>query len=325
MILYHNRLVNQRRKHLLIVLFALLSISCGMAGRLASTGEDALAPTPTRTAWPTFTPTAPFDIASFMPTPTNTPAPTDTPPPTATPTESPPTATPAEPASAPEARVTTASLNVRSGPGTAYSRLGQVTNGHTSDVLGRNDDNSWILINYSGGKGWVSATYAQIEGDIDSVEVVEVAPPPRQSAPPPANPPPASAQASNPPPAPAGPSYAYKLTNVFGEKNGAITQIRGHIKDSNGQPANGVRVRVRIGSFCTVSVPSGKSGVYPPGNYDILLRDYASDGVWQVSIVDRPTDPEDHSCDLSAQQLSEEVRVTTSREEGVTYVEFQKQ
>ena len=74
-----------------------------------------------------------------------------------------------------------------------------------------------------------------------------------------------------------------------------------------------------------MAVPSGKPGVYPAGNYDVLLRPYASDGNWQVAIVDRPTNPDDNACDPGASQLSEEVSVITNTQEGVTYVEFQKQ
>ena len=312
------RLVNRQQKYLFIALLALFSINCGLVERLTSPGEDVLTSIPTRTPWPTFTPTAPIDLAQFLPEPTPTPLPTDTPLPTPPPTEPLPTAA-ASPA--PKAKVTT-NLNVRAGPGTNYPRLGQVTSGYTSDILGRNRDQDWILVNYSSGTGWISADYAQIEGNLNQVEIVEAAPPPSSSSRP--APTPVPPQASNPPP-PVNSGYRYQIANVFGEKNGGITQIRGYVKDRNDQPANGVRVRVRIGSFCTISVPSGKPGVYPAGNYDVLLRPYASEGVWQVSVVDRPTDPEENACDPGAQQLSEEVRVTTSTVEGVTYVEFKEQ
>jgi hypothetical protein len=111
---------------------------------------------------------------------------------------------------------------------------------------------------------------------------------------------------------------------MFGEKNEGITQVRGYIKDASGQPMNGIRVRVRSGSFCTVSYPSGPPGNYPPGNYDILLDGRAKSGNWLVAVVDRPTNPENTKCDPAAQQLSEEVTAKTTNIEGVTYVEWQK-
>ena len=323
----------KRKYYIGFSLLFLFSLGCGLANsvtdRAAPDDEVVIAQVnASRTPWPTFTPSPTIDLTVLSPTETNTPPPmpTDTPlPPTPAETPPPPpTPTETPPPPAPQANINV-NLNVRAGPGTAYNWIGQVPNGHNSTILGRNDDGSWIVINYSGGQGWVAASYATIEGDLNQVEVQQAGAPPPTSPPPPpptATPVPPQAQAPQPPP---GPSYPYKLTNVFGETNGAITQIRGYIKDSNGQPANGVRVRVRIGSFCTVSVPSGQPGVYPNGNYDVLLRPYASDGVWQVSIVDKPTDPTDFSCDNGATQLSEEVRVTTNTQEGVTYVEFQKQ
>ena len=291
----------------------LLSISCGLGSR----GNEALTKFATpRPALPTFTPTAPLMAAA-----TDTPVPQATSIPAATP--APPTPAPpptATPVPAPRASISK-NINVRSGPGTNYPRIGKVAPGDASDILGRNADASWIYINHSGGEGWIYAELADITGDVNSVPEKEAAAPP-----PPPPPPPTNTPAPPPPPAqPAGPSYPFKLTNVFGEKNGAITQIRGHIKDANGQPLNGIRVRVRSGSFCTIAVPSGTPGVYPPGNYDILLRPYASDGVWLVSVVDKPTNPEDNTCDPGARQLSEEVAVPTDTQSGVSYVEFQKQ
>jgi len=306
-------MMNQTKKLALLGAFILLSISCGLGSRGSEAVESFATPRP---ALPTFTSTAPLMAAA-----TNTPVPQATSIPTNTP--APPTATPAPtstPVPVPRANISK-NINVRSGPGTNYPRIGKVTPGDASDILGRNADSSWIFINHSGGQGWIFAELADITGDVNSVpEKAADAPPP----PPPTNPPPTPTNPP-PPPQPAGPSYPFKLTNVFGEKNGAITQIRGHIKDAGGQPLNGIRVRVRSGSFCTVSVPSGTPGVYPAGNYDVLLRPYASDGVWLVSIVDKPTNPEDNTCDPGARQLSEEVTVPTDMQSGVSYVEFQKQ
>lgn len=311
-----------------ISLILFFSLGCGWVSR-STPGQPAGAVSiiPTRTPLPTFTPTSAADVAIIIPTPTDTPMPTDTPVPTEppAPTDTPePTATPI-----PAVKVSVGqTVNVRSGPGTAYPRIGQVDAGQSFEVIGRNNDGSWVQINYSDGQGWVIVSLAQVEGDVNSVAVVQVdAPPPAPvaQAPAPAAPAPAPAPAPAAPAAPAGPSYAFKMVNMFGEKNGAITQIRGQVKDSSGQPMNGIRVRVRSGSFCTVAVPSGKQGVYPAGNYDILLRPYASDGVWQVAIVDKPTNPDDNACDGGAQLLSEEVNATTNTKEGVVYVEFKKQ
>jgi hypothetical protein len=120
------------------------------------------------------------------------------------------------------------------------------------------------------------------------------------------------------------PAHQYTIRNVFGQVNEAITQIRGDIQDPNGQPVNGVRVRVRSGSFCTVSYPSGPTGGYPNGVYDILLNSRAKDGMWQVAVVDGPADSTNTACDSNLDVLSEEVTVPTNTLEGVVFVEWRK-
>lgn len=310
-----------KKQYLLIIsfVFLIVSLGCGILGGATNNPPTAQVRiiTPTRTPMPTFTPTAPLSAEVVIPTATNTPVP----PPSQEQQPTEPTATPLPPTNtpvpAPQASITGATVNVRSGPGTAYPRVGQVSNGYTSAILGRNNDASWVFINYPGGQGWIYSNLAQLQGDIDSVPVPQIAPPPATPTPPPPPPPTAT-------PVPAGPTYPYKIYNIFTKPNGAITQIRGYIQDAAGNPVDGLRVRVRIGSFCTVSVPSGTPGVYPRGNYDVLLDARAKDGDWLVAIVDRPTDPKITKCDPGANQLSEEVSVHTSTTDGVVFVEFQK-
>ncbi len=58
-------------------------------------------------------------------------------------------------------RVTTTALNVRKGPGTSYSVLGQLFFGEVVEELGANADRSWLNIRKLDGSltGWSSATY----------------------------------------------------------------------------------------------------------------------------------------------------------------------
>jgi hypothetical protein len=139
--------------------------------------------------------------------------------------------------------------------------------------------------------------------------------------PPPATPTPAAPTNT---PAPPPPQYQYTVRNIFGQLNEAITQIRGDIRDTNGNPVNGVRVRVRSGSFCTVSYPSGPPGGYPAGVYDILLDGRAKHGNWQVAIVSSSGASNDSSCNDGLSVLSEEVSVPTDPKEGVVFVEWIK-
>ena len=57
--------------------------------------------------------------------------------------------------------VTTAFLNIRSGPGANFPDIGTLAQHQSFNVVGRNADNSWVQINIPGGiqGGWVSARY----------------------------------------------------------------------------------------------------------------------------------------------------------------------
>ena len=88
--------------------------------------------------------------------------------------------------------------------------------------------------------------------------------------------------------------------------------------------AGGVHVRVRSGSFCTVSYASGAPGEYPSGNYDILLDNKAKPGNWQVAVVDGLTGPKDNNCNNVRNVLSEELSVPTDTREGVVFIEWRK-
>jgi len=63
-------------------------------------------------------------------------------------------------------------LNIRSGPGTQYDKIGLAQNGSTFPVTGRLADNSWLRLNFNGQVGWGSAAWLSVTGDINSVPVV---------------------------------------------------------------------------------------------------------------------------------------------------------
>lgn len=67
-------------------------------------------------------------------------------------------------------------LNIRSGPGTGYQALNQVNAGDKLTIVGRNEDESWLLICCVGGeRGWVIADpeYVDYTGDVTSLPIVE--------------------------------------------------------------------------------------------------------------------------------------------------------
>ncbi len=108
---------------------------------------------------PTPTPT-PIPVPNLIPTPTPTATPTPTP--TATPTVTPtPTATPVPVLHAGgRARVLAETLNVRSGPGTKFDRVGVLLQNQEVDILGGPEEADgyrwWQIRTEEGISGWVA-------------------------------------------------------------------------------------------------------------------------------------------------------------------------
>jgi hypothetical protein len=82
----------------------------------------------------------------------------------------------------PQATITGDLVNLRSGPGTAYPRVGSAKSGQTFNVTGKNADASWLQIDANGKAAWVATFLAKVSGSLDGVAVVKVAPPPRAAA-----------------------------------------------------------------------------------------------------------------------------------------------
>jgi len=85
------------------------------------------------------------------------------------------------PPGAPWAAITARVLNVRRGPGTNYPVMGQLQQNDVVEISGKNADSSWLQIVYPTGtigRGWISASYAQVRGSPASIPVVETPPPP---------------------------------------------------------------------------------------------------------------------------------------------------
>ncbi|MBI1278161.1 MAG: SH3 domain-containing protein [Anaerolineaceae bacterium] len=74
--------------------------------------------------------------------------------------------------------LTNTGLNLRSGPGTVYDRVGLVAGGAVVPIIGRVGDNSWWQIRYGINVGWVSGQYTSIYGICSSVPVIAAPPTP---------------------------------------------------------------------------------------------------------------------------------------------------
>ncbi len=84
------------------------------------------------------------------------------------------------PAGAASLTVVGDSVNVRSGPGTNYAKIGGARQGQVFRITGRNADRSWWQIEFQGATGWINggAQYVQTQGDLGQVQVAVAPPPP---------------------------------------------------------------------------------------------------------------------------------------------------
>ena len=121
--------------------------------------------------------------ATLVKKPLSTPTPTPTPPPPATSSAlggyDVQTVTPnSNSTPAPVTiKVTGNRLNVRSGPGTSYSRIAQVERGDKLTAIGRNRKGDWIKVKLPTGKiGWVAAQYTNIGHRADLLPMVTPSP-----------------------------------------------------------------------------------------------------------------------------------------------------
>jgi uncharacterized protein YraI len=240
---------------------------------------------------PTFTPT-PENAAFVEATPINIqPEPaavSDQPLVEAEPTEPPtPTFTP-EPTATPDNTVIITfqqNMNIRSGPGTNYGIVGAGTVGETARVIGRNQDGSWLQVEYAGaagGIGWIYTQLVEVKGQPESVAVAEAPPPP---------PPPTRAPEPEPqqPAEPPKPQYQFTPTGWHASHNAAIVHFKGRIRDEAGNLVNGYSVLIDNWAFKIISHPTGASHWYPEkgdGEWDISGVPLANAvGWWYLSVV----------------------------------------
>jgi hypothetical protein len=275
------------------IILVLVSLGCGLSSVLANSGTNAEF-SATRTPMPTFTPT-PEGAAFVEVAPINTqPEGNESgaqpitevvePSPTFSPTPEEPTATPT-----PDAVTVTVlqNMNVRSGPGTNYPIVGAGSAGQSTLVIGRNDDGSWLKIEYpsADGTGWIFAELVQINGDAEAVEIAQA------PAPPPPPPTPAPAPQEQAPPEPEKPKYQFTPTGWHASGNAGIIQFKGRIKDEGGNLVNGFSVLVDNWSWGVVSHPSGASHWYPEkgdGEWDVVIptKDLGNGlGWWYLTVV----------------------------------------
>jgi hypothetical protein len=257
----------------LVLVSALGCLGCPLTSLIARAPTPA--PTPTRTPKPTFTP---GPTATDTPIPTNTP---NVPPPTDTPS-SPPTPVPTPAPPQPEAVVATKVLNVRSGPGANYSRVGQIKEGERLKVIGRTDASDWLkIVTSNGQEGWVATEFVTVNTDLGPVAVAQAPPPP---TPVPATPTPPPPPPTNvPPPQPTAtpkPQFQYSLgRGVTCSPNCGTTGIKGTVYNTSNNRVGGLLVKISADGWCC-----GENETNTYGPYEVLLGPGARPGHWYVAV-----------------------------------------
>lgn len=87
------------------------------------------------------------------------------------------------------ATITRAVQNVRSGPSTDYPIIGQLQQNEQVQVIGANIDFTWLVIQFRGQQGWISAPILDVFGDLNTLPIIT--PPPTPTPAPTTTPPPA--------------------------------------------------------------------------------------------------------------------------------------
>ncbi|MFQ5340459.1 MAG: hypothetical protein ACE5F6_02810 [Anaerolineae bacterium] len=171
----------------LVAVLILASATFGCAREATVSPAPTDMPYATNTPPPTSPPATAQKVATTAPLPTDTPPLTHTVPPTSPPATATPRSTdtpaPTSPPATPwgvSAVVMAQALNVRSGPGVTYPRVGTVTEGTRVALDGRDEAGTWVRgeMPAEEAEGWLSATFMEIEGDMMSLPVIEVGPPP---------------------------------------------------------------------------------------------------------------------------------------------------
>ncbi len=132
-------------------------------------------------------------------------------------------------------------VNLRSGPGASYYRVGTLPLGRRVEIMGRNQDSSWWLVAAPEGLAWVSASYVTVYDVGDTLPVVSIpallvwpTPLPGQPASLAAQP----APSAGPPPASAQPPFGTPVTSTpllpCGTPTATAAQAGVFVEDSEG-------------------------------------------------------------------------------------------
>jgi uncharacterized protein YraI len=79
---------------------------------------------------------------------------------------------------------TSDSLNCRNGPGTNWPSVGVLNLGQFTQVVGKTPDGTWLYVAHPTSPGnfcWISAAFATVTGDLNSIQIVALPPTPTKA------------------------------------------------------------------------------------------------------------------------------------------------
>ncbi len=206
-------------------------------------------------------------------------------------------------------------VNLRSGPGINYDKVGALQNGQSLEIVGRNSDSSWWQASTVNGFVWVAASVTSSENTDAGIPVVDVPPPP-------ATPTPVAPPTATPVPQP---QYQYTpnlFTTPHDNPNKGSTNIHGTVGENN------INLRIQSGSFCAISYPSKPRGE-TIGWYDFEVGNgNAIPGTWKVDVVGALANWNEANTNKdicrSLPSLSETVTVITTLDESIWTLDWKK-
>jgi hypothetical protein len=139
--------------------------------------------------------------------------------------------------------------NVRSGPGTTYPRIGEVQQGQSFEITGKNQAGTWWQFSFNGQPAWISGEMVSASAAAQNVQVaanIPAAPVQPTAAPRPAQPAPAPVQptaAPPPPPAAIFSQGAPEFRNADAANFNVVT-FWGRLGPTGGNPISGYKMKI---------------------------------------------------------------------------------
>lgn len=230
------------RTPILLLMVVLLLALGACAGRPSGLP---VSPQPVKTLRPTFTPAVSKPAATFTPAPPPTatrPIASPTPPPTAVPLS--PTPAPTPTAEKAAFVVDDNGVNVRSGPGTAFEKIGEVNLGQRFEITGKNSAGDWWQFSLNGRSAWVTASLVKANAAASSAPVAANIPAAPTARPVPTSPPAPPA----PPIQPPAPAFSFSAAGAQPRPNSNnVVTVWCQVKTRDGASLVAGTIRVTLG------------------------------------------------------------------------------